>query len=140
MPRKKKAVAAAPSTNSQNHVLTRAEIRAAERLIERARQPRAVPHYSPEERLALAVLTADYSRLQRFRGAKSKGAAKEMAERRRMHVNALLRYVVGERYRKKPTALATIMKIVDWLDKIDIEASEPQVRRDIKEVLKLGPL
>ena len=88
----------------------------------------------------LAVLTANYSRLQRSRGKKSKGAAKEKAEYRRGHVNLLLRYVVEERYRKNPTALATVMNIIEWLDMIDIEASEPQVRRDIKAALNQGPL
>ena len=32
------------------------------------------------------------------------------------------------------------MKIVDLLDGIGIEASDPQVRRDIHAALKLGPL
>jgi hypothetical protein len=120
--------------------LTAADIRSAEQLIERALRPRALPNYSPEERLALAVLVADYSRLQRARGKRSKGAAKDKAKDRRFHVELLLRYVVGERYRKKPTTLATIMKIVDWLDRIGIEASEPQVRRDIHAALRSGPL
>jgi hypothetical protein len=32
------------------------------------------------------------------------------------------------------------MKMIEWLDNIGIEASEPQVRRDIHEALKSGPL
>src|SRR5262249_43675163 len=102
--------------------------------------PRAIPIYSPEERLVLAILAANYSRLQRARGKKSKGAAKAKAEHRRNHVNLLLRYVVDKRCRKNPNALATVMKIIDRLDEIGIEASEPQVRRDIHAALELGPL
>jgi hypothetical protein len=52
----------------------------------------------------------------------------------------LLRYVVEKRYRDNPKALKTVMKIIEWLDDIGIEASEPQVRRDINAALKLGPL
>jgi hypothetical protein len=51
-------------------------------------------------------------------------------------VNLLLRYVVDEKYRKNPKSLATVMKIVEWLDAIGIEASETQVRRDIGAVVK----
>jgi hypothetical protein len=119
--------------------LVPAEIRAAEKLVKQALRPRALPFYSAEERLVLAILVANLSLVQRSRGMKSKGAAKEQAERRRNHVNLLL-YVIEERYRQKPNTNATIMKIVDWLDKIGIEASEPQVRRDIQAALKLGPL
>ena len=120
--------------------LTQAEIREAEKLLKRALQPRAIPIYSPEERLVLAILAANYSRLQHARGKKSKGAAKAKAEYRRNHVNLLLRYVVDKRCRKNPNALATVMKIIDRLDEIGIEASEPQVRRDIHAALKSGPL
>lgn len=120
--------------------LTPAEIREAEGLIERALQPRALPFYSPDERLVLAILTANLSRLQRARGKKSRRAAKQKAEYRRNHVNLLLRYVVEQRYRDAPKSLATVMKIIDWLDGIGIEASEPQIRRDIHSALKLGPL
>ena len=120
--------------------LTRAEIQAAEQLLKRALQPRVLPFYSPEERFALAILAANYSQLQRARGKMSRGAVKERAEYRRNHVNMLLRYVVEKRYRDDPKSLATIMKIVEWLDEIGIEASEPQVRRDIHVALKSGPL
>jgi hypothetical protein len=120
--------------------LTQAEIREAEKLLKRALRPRAIPIYSPEERLVLAILAANYSRLQHARGKKSKGAAKAKAEYRRNHVNLLLRYVVDKRCRKNPNALATVMKIIDRLDEIGIEASEPQVRRDIHAALKSGPL
>jgi hypothetical protein len=117
-----------------------AEISAAEQLVTRAMRPRALPFYSQEERSALAILVAHLSLLQRARGKRSKGVAKEQAEYRRNHVNVLLRYVVDERYRKDPNSLATVMKIVQWLDDTGIEASETQVRRDIHKVLKLGPL
>jgi hypothetical protein len=117
-----------------------AEIRAAEELVKQALRPRALPFYSAEERSALAILVAHLSLVQRARGKKSKGAAKEQAERRKNHVNLLLRYVIEKRYRQKPNTNATVTKIVDWLDKIGIEASEPQVRRDIHAALKLGPL
>jgi hypothetical protein len=120
--------------------LTQAEIHAAETLIERALRPRVLPFYPPEERLVLAILAANFSQLQRARGKKSKGTAKAKAEYRRNHVNLLLRYVVGKRYRENPNSLATVMKIVEWLDGIGIEASEPQVRRDIHAALKSGPL
>ena len=120
--------------------LTQGEIRVAARLVERALQPRGIPFYSPEERMVLAILAANYSLLQRGRGKKSKGAAKAKAEYRRNHVNLLLRYVVEKRYREHPNSLATVMKIVDCLDGTGIEASEPQVRRDIHTALKLGPL
>jgi hypothetical protein len=120
--------------------LTFAEIRAAERLIGRALAPRAIPFYSPEERLVVAILAANYSRLQRARGKKSRGAVKEKAEYRKNHVNLLLRYVVAKRYRDRPNSAATVMKIVEWLDDIGIEASDPQVRRDIHAALKRGSL
>jgi hypothetical protein len=124
----------------ERDVLTQEEIRAAEKLIERTMRPRGVPHYSPEERLALAILAANYSLQQRARGKKSKSAAKKQAEYRRNHVNILLRYVVDKKYRQKPKTLATVMKIVGWLDDIGIEASDTQVRRDIAAALKAGPL
>ena len=120
--------------------LTQAEIRAAEKLLERTLKPRAIPVYSWEERIVLAILAANYSQLQRARGKKSKGAAKAKAEYRRNHVNLLLRYVVAKKYRMKPKVLATVMQIIEWLDNIGIEASEPQVRRDIHAALKSGPL
>jgi hypothetical protein len=60
--------------------LTRAELRAAQKLLARALEGRALPIYSPEERLVLAILAADHSRLQSARGKKSKGAVKEAAK------------------------------------------------------------
>jgi hypothetical protein len=120
--------------------LTQAELRAAKKLLAGALEWRALPIYSPEERLVLAILAADHSRLQSARGKKSKGAAKEKAKYRRLHVNVLLRSVLEKRYRQDATSLATVMKIVDLLDGYGIEASEPQVRRDIHAALKLGPL
>src|SRR5262245_29373539 len=120
--------------------LTQAEIHAAGKLIERALHPRGLKFYAPEERLVLAVLAANYSHQQRARGKKSKGAAKQQAEYRRNHVNLLLRYVVDKKYRKSPKTLATVMKIIQWLDDIGIEASDTQVRRDINAALKSGPL
>jgi hypothetical protein len=112
----------------------------AEDLVTRALRPRGLPYYSSEERLVLAILVAHMKLQQRVRGKKSKGAAKERAEYRRNHVNALLRYVLDRRYRKDPHSLPTVMKMIAWLDDIGIEASESQVRRDIHEALKSGPL
>jgi hypothetical protein len=103
-------------------------------------QERVIPIYSPEERFVLAILAANLSRTQRARGKKSKGATKERAEYRRNHVNLLLRYVLEKKYRAEPRKLATVMKLVQWLDEIGIEASETQVRRDIHAALELGPL
>ena len=119
--------------------LTPVEIRTAEILVERVLWPGPIP-YSPMERVALAILAVHLSYQQRARGKKSKGRAKTKAEYRRAHVNLLLRYVVEKRYRENPNSLMTVMKIVDWLDGIGIEASEPQVRRDIHTALKSGPL
>ncbi len=137
---KKHPLAAEPGTSVKDAELTQVEIHEAEKLLERALRPRVIPFYSPEERLVLAILAANYSQLQRARGRKSKGAAKASAEYRRNHVNLLLRHVVEKRYREAPNSLATVMKIIDWLDGIGIEASEPQVRRDIHAALKFGPL
>ena len=121
--------------------LTPAEIRIAEAILERALAPRALPAYSPDERLVLAILAANLTRQQRIRGKKSKSAEKLQAENRRNHVNLLLRYVVNQKCRDAPNSLQTVMTIVDWLDTAcGIEASEPQVRRDIHAALKQGPL
>jgi DNA-binding helix-hairpin-helix protein with protein kinase domain len=120
--------------------LTKFEIETAKKLIEHAMQPRVLPAYSAEERFVLSILAANLSRQQQARGKKSKGDAKEHAEHRRNHVNLLLRYVVEKRYRQNPNTNATVMKIIDWLDGIGIEASEPQVRRDIHAVIEQGPL
>jgi hypothetical protein len=126
--------------NAKDANLTRAELRAAQKLLARALEGRALPVYSPEERLVLAILAADHSRLQSARGKKSKGAEKEKAEYRRLHVNVLLRSVVEKRYRQDPKSLATVMRMIDLLDGHGIVATEPQVRRDIRAVLKFGPL
>jgi hypothetical protein len=131
--------AADPGTSTKDAQLSRAEIRAAEKLLDRALRPRGIPFYSPEERLVLALLAANLSRLQRARGKKSIGEVKAKAAYRKFHVNALLRYVVAERYRKNPKANMTVMEIVNWLDDLGIEASESQVRRDIQDALELGP-
>jgi hypothetical protein len=136
----RRAVAPGISAKDAKDVLTQAEIRAAEKLLEHTMRWRALPFYTWEERLVLAILVANHSRLQRARGKKSIGAEKEEAEYRRFHVNTLLRYVVKKRYRKNPTSLATVMEIVSRLDEFGIEASESQVRRDINAALKLGPL
>ena len=132
---------AAPNTSAEGKaVLTQAEIDAAKKLVERALRPRVLPVYSPDERVALAIVAANYSLLQRARGKKSRRAAKDQANYRRNHVNLLLRYVVDKRYRKNPNGAATVTKIIEWLGKIDIEASESQVRRDIHAALKSGSL
>jgi hypothetical protein len=121
--------------------LTPEEMRKAEVLLESALAWRALPDYSPTERLVLAILAAHLSRQQRTRGKKSKNAEKLLAENRRGHVNLLLRYVVKQKYRDDPNGLKTVMEIVGWLDTAcSIEASDTQVRRDIHAVLKLGPL
>jgi hypothetical protein len=121
--------------------LTPEEMRKAEVLLESTLAWRALPDYSPTERLVLAILAAHLSRQQRTRGERSKNAAKLQAENRRVHVNLLLRYVIGQKYRDKPTGLETVMKIVEWLDDAcGIVASDTQVRRDIHAALKLGPL
>jgi hypothetical protein len=138
--RDRQAAAPGMSAKDAKAVLTKPEIRAAEKLIKRALQSRVLPFYPPEERLVLAILTANYSLQQRVRAKKSIGAAKAAAEYRRNHVNLLLRYVVDKRYRKNPNTTATVMTIVEWLDEIGIEASESQVRRDIHAALKSGPL
>jgi hypothetical protein len=121
--------------------LTAGEIRAAKAILERALAWRALPDYSPEERLVLAILAANLTRQQSIRGKKSKNALKRQTENRRQTVNLLLRYVVKQKCRDHPNSLETVMTIVDWLDAASgIEASEPQVRRDIHAVLKQGPL
>jgi hypothetical protein len=120
--------------------LTRDEIFLADKLLERALTVRPIPYYYDEERFALAILAANYIRLQRARGKRSLSRTKAEARYRREHVNLLLRYVVNKRYRKDPTSTATVMEIVRWLDNIGIEASDAQVRRDIHNALKSGPL
>jgi hypothetical protein len=121
--------------------LTPEEMRAAEALLESALAWRALPDYSPTERLVLAILAANLSRQQRIRGKKSKNAAKLQAENRRRTVNLLLRYVVEQKCRDNPRSLQTVMTLIDWLDAAcGIEASEAQVRRDIHAVLELGSL
>jgi hypothetical protein len=121
--------------------LTPEEIRAAGAIVERALRWRGLPDYSSEERFVLAILAAHMSGQQRIRGKKSKNAEKVLAERRRGHVNLLLRYVVKQECRDDPKSLKTVMTIIDWLDAAcGIEASEPQVRRDIRAVLEQGPL
>src|SRR5262249_7836040 len=97
----------------------------------------------PRTAIGVGDLGCLYRLQQRARGKKSKGAAKELARHRRDLVNLFLRYVVDEKYRKDPTSGATIMEIINLLDTAvwhGIEASVPQVRRDIYAVLKRGPL
>jgi hypothetical protein len=121
--------------------LTPAEMSAAAALLESALMGRALPDYSPAERQVLAILAANLSRQQSIRGKKSKNSAKRQAENRRQHVNLLLRYVVPKRCRDKPTSLQTVMEIVDWLDAAcGIQATEPQVRRDIHAAMRQGDL
>ena len=124
--------------SSNSPELTQAEIHAADKLIERAMRPAGV--YDADERWVRAILAANFIRQQRARGKKSKGPVKVKAEYRRNWVNLLLHYVVDNKYRNSPTTTATIMKIVDCLDQIGIEASDTQVRRDIINVLKSSPL
>jgi hypothetical protein len=131
----------AEPTSAEIAELTPEEMRTAEKLVERALAWRALPDYSPTERLVLAILAADLSRQQSIRGQKGRIAAKQQAENRRQHVNLLLRYVVNQKYRDDPKSLKTVMEIVKWLDEAcGIEASEAKVRRDIHAGLELGPL
>jgi hypothetical protein len=123
--------------------LSQAEIRSAGRLVDRALTERALPVYSWEERMVLAILVADLSRQQRLRGQKSTSAAKRDAAFRRDRVNLLLRYVLDKKFRKDERAATsnrTVMKLIQWLDDTGIVATDTQVRRDIHEVLKRGPL
>jgi hypothetical protein len=122
--------------------LTPAELRLGAALVESALKPRGViPLYSPADRLVLAILAAHLSRQQSIRGKKSRSAPTRQVEGRRRSVNLLLRYVVGQKFRDDPASRRTVMEIVDWLDKAcGIQATEPQVRRDIHEALKLGAL
>ena len=120
--------------------ITQSDIRAAERIIEDALRPRALPIYPPDERFALAILAADSSRRQRINGIKGRAGAVAKAQYRKDHVNLMLRYVVDQKYRDDPKVLGTIMEIIRRLDEFGIEASDTQVRRDINASLKLGPL
>ena len=120
--------------------LTPDEIRAGRQRIEQALKPRALPVYAAEERETLALLQADFSRRQSAKAKASRAPEVAQVTYRRNHVNMLLRYVVEKKYRKNPTSPATVMKIVNWLDGIGIEASSTQVRRDIVAVLKSEPL
>jgi hypothetical protein len=123
--------------------LSQAEIRSARRLIDLALAPRGLPFYSPEERMVLAILAADLSRQQGLRGKKSKSPAKREAAFRRDRVNLLLRYVVAKKFRKDQKAATsnrTVMEIMHWLDDLGMVANDTQIRRDIHEVLKRGPL
>jgi hypothetical protein len=121
--------------------LTQDEIAAAEKWVAHALAPRGYASYTPEEQLVLAILAGHYRLQQRARGKKSREAAKKRAEYRSGRVNLLLRYVVDEKYREEPKSSATVMKIIELLDDLaGIEASDSQVRRDIRAALKLGPL
>jgi len=120
--------------------LTADEVRAARRLIEQALKPRALPVYSVAERQTLVVLKADLARRQSAKGKARRAPEVAQVAYRRQHVNILLRYVLDEKYRKNPKSAATIMKIIEWLDAIGIEASDSQVWRDITAVLKSNPL
>ncbi len=123
--------------------LSQEEIRWAGRLLDRALAPRALPEYTAEERMVLAILSADLSRQQRLRGKKSTSAIKQAAAFRRNRVNLLLRYVLPKKYRsnkKAATSNRTVMKLIQWLDETGIVASDSQVRRDIHEALKRGPM
>jgi hypothetical protein len=120
--------------------LTTEEIRAGRQRIEKARRPRALPVYSAEERQTLAILQAELARRQSAKGKASRTADVARVAYRRKHVNVLLRYVLDKKYREKPKSLGTVMKLIEWLDSIGIQASEPQVRRDIAAALESQPL
>jgi len=129
-----------PRDAAKHAELTQAEIAAAGKLVEQALHCRGLEDYSDEERGVLAILVAYHSYQQRARGKRSREPAKEKVERRRGLVNFFLRVIVEKKYRQKPTSLATVMKIVDLLDGFGIEASDPQVRRDIDAILRMAPL
>ena len=120
--------------------LTQAQIAAAGKLVEQALHLRGYEYYSDEECGVLAILVAYHSYQQRAWGKKGRVAAKEKVDRRRSFVNFFLRFIVEKKYRQKPRSLATVMKIIDLLDGFEIEASEPQVRRDIRAILRIAPL
>ena len=120
--------------------LTQAGIAAAGKLVEQALHRRGYEYYSDEELGVLAILVAYHSYQQRARGKKGRQPAKEKVECRRSFVNFFLRFVVEKKYRQDPKSLATVMKIIDLLDGFEIEASEPQVRRDIRAILRIAPL
>jgi hypothetical protein len=120
--------------------LTQEEITSAEKLVIHALSWRGIGYFDYEARSVLAILAANYRLQQRARGKKSKGAAKERAGYRRDRVDLFLRYVVDKKYRDDPTSLATVMEIIYWLDIDHIEASESQVRRDIRAALERGAL
>ena len=120
--------------------LTQAGIAAAGKLVEQALHRRGYEYYSDEELGVLAILAAYHSYQQRARGKKGRESAKETVEHRRSFVNFFLRSIVEEKYRQEPRSLGTVMKIVDLLDGFGIEASEPQVRRDIRAILRIAPL
>jgi hypothetical protein len=129
-----------PRDAAKHAELTQAEIAAAGKLVEQALHCRVLEDYSDEERGVLAILVGYHSYQQRARGKKGREGAKEKVERRRSFVNFFLRSIVEKKYRQKPRSLQTVMKIVDLLDGFGIEASEPQVRRDIQAILKVAPL
>ena len=129
-----------PRDAAEHAELTQAEIAAAGKLVEQALHCRGLEYYSDEERGVLAILVAYHSYQQRARGKKGRELAKDNVERRRSFVNFFLRFIVEKKYRQKPRSLATVMKIIDFLDGFEIEASEPQVRRDIRAILRIAPL
>ena len=129
-----------PRDAAEHAELTQAEIAAAGKLVEQALHRRSYEYYSDEELGVLAILVAYHSYQQRARGKKGREAAKEQANYRRADVNFLLRFIVNKKYRQKPKTAATVMKIIDLLDGFEIEASEPQVRRDIRAILRIAPL
>ena len=129
-----------PRDAAKHAELTQAEIAAAANLVKQALHCRGVEYYSDEERGVLAILVAYHSYQQRAWGKKGRVAAKEKVDRRRSFVNFFLRFIVEKKYRQKPRSLATVMKIIDLLDGFEIEASEPQVQRDIRAILRIVPL
>jgi hypothetical protein len=118
--------------------LTQSDVDAAKELILQAMHPGAIR--TPEELGVLAILEAYISLVQQAKGKRSKGAGKTKAAVIRFHVNRLLRTVLDMRFRKEPTSAATIMKIIEGLDLVGIEASESQVRRAIYSAVELAPI
>jgi len=125
---------------AKNAGVTLAEISAAGKLIKRAQRARALPTHSAEERLVLAILAANFSQQQSVKAKKRRAPDVAKVERRRYFVNGGLRHILNQKYRDDWKSSKTRMKIIEWLDKLGIEASDTQVRRDINAALKLGPL
>ncbi|MCP4309480.1 MAG: hypothetical protein GY788_32315 [bacterium] len=118
--------------------LTPCEERMGRHLVDSVHKTRdlGLPYYSDAERMTVAILRAELSRQQSIKGKKGRAKITAEVDFRRQRVNILLRYVIPQTYRDDPTSEKTVMYIVDFLDSLGMEASNTQVRRDIKWALK----